>query len=116
MSKAIVSLSMAVVLTGCASQPAPEAMTATAPTPAVSATVVPDATAAAKPASSVPAGYKVRIRKGETYYCKTIEATGSHFPQEACFTRAQLDQQKAANERLLNRRAGCKVEGCVTSQ
>ncbi|MGB5101945.1 MAG: hypothetical protein WBO04_01325 [Steroidobacteraceae bacterium] len=117
MRKVVVSLACAALLVGCASQAAPQSMAVAAPAaPSAATASAPATTAAAKSAPTAPPGYKARVRKGETVYCKTIEATGSHFPQEACFTQAQLDQQKAGAGRLLNKRAGCRIEGCVTSQ
>jgi hypothetical protein len=79
-----------------AQQPAPSS-TASPPSapPASSAATTP---ADAKPASPSPdtlkkarsAGYRTKVKSGQTVFCKTEAEIGSHFSEEKCIGETQL--------------------------
>jgi hypothetical protein len=117
MNKTIFALGTVAWLVGCASQapstaPAPVAPPTAAPAAAATAPAASTTATAPEPAAKVasaagsaddpaavkldpsapPAGWKSRKRSGQTVYCKTVNVTGSMFPQEACLTPEQLEQ------------------------
>jgi len=51
--------------------------------------------AAEKTEFKTPAGYKKKKKKsGEIFYCRSETPIGSRFPQEYCFTQAQLQRME----------------------
>lgn len=118
MSKTIVCLAMAAMLVGCASQPAPKPMSAAATTTAVApAAGAAPTTAAATSVTTAPPGYKARVRKGQTVYCRTVEVTGSNFPKEVCYTPEALAAmerlQRDSAGRILNKPVACNSNSCA---
>jgi len=106
MLKMTVSLACAALIAGCAARPAAEPM-------AIAATT----TDSAESAPTAPPGYKARVRKGQTVYCKTVEVTGSNFPKEVCYTPEALAAmerlQKDSTGRILNKPVACTTKnGC----
>ena len=101
-------LASALVIAGCASQP-----TTTAPVPA---TAPPSAAAAGQPdqtatdpdlektrlAEAMKHGYRVVNKDGETLYCRSDWATGSHIQKNTvCLTAQQLDDMHQRNQQAL---------------
>jgi len=39
-----------------------------------------------------PSGYRVKVRDGETVYCRKEQVLGTRFPQEFCFSRLELKE------------------------
>lgn len=118
MLKMTVSLACAALIVGCASQPAPKPMAVAAPsTQAAPAPGAAPTTESAKAAPIAPPGYKARVRKGQTVYCKTVEVTGSNFPREVCYTpealAAQERLQKDSAGRILNKPVACNSNSCA---
>ena len=121
MKKLIVSLVVTVLVVGCASGPAPAPAAQPSPTKPVVPVSSPAGTPeTAKSAPPAPPGYKARVRKGETVYCKTVEVTGSYFPKEVCYTvdaLAELEkQQNNSTSRILNKPAACNNNSCALPQ
>ncbi len=96
--KPLAFLAMGGILSAAAmaQQPAPSS-TASPPSapPASSAATTP---ADAKPASPSPdtlkkarsAGYRTKVKSGQTVFCKTEAEIGSHFSEEKCIGETQL--------------------------
>ena len=110
MFKAITLLGIAAHLVGCASQPAPQSIVTTGPSaaaPANSAAVTP---AAAPAKQAAPPGFKPRVRKDQTVYCRTGGDTGSLFPKEQCYTleaaQKLAELEKYSTGRVLNKPPG----------
>jgi hypothetical protein len=83
--------------------------------------VAPSATTGASTKPTAPPGFQTRVRKGETVYCKTVQATGSMFPKEACFTQPELERllkaEKRSVDQVLRKPVGCNNSGgCVPGQ
>jgi hypothetical protein len=79
---------LAMLASGCASKsPTVGPASPTAPDPA--ARLASDEPAGTT--SPVPAGYKVRVRDGETLYCRTVTPLGTRFAQQVCMTVAQYE-------------------------
>jgi hypothetical protein len=101
-----------------ATPPGATATLATAkPSPAAAAAVSPGASvnrSNAKP----PPGFKARRRDGELVYCRTVQSTGSHFPEEQCWPPekvwAALERQRESSQRLLEQPRGCRGADCAT--
>lgn len=118
MSKTIVSLAIAAILAGCASRSAPKPMAVAATTTAAAPAAGAASTAeAARSATTAPPGYKARVRKGQTVYCKTVEVTGSNFPKQVCYTPEALAAmerlQKDSAGRILNKPVACNSNSCA---
>ncbi len=95
---------LAAFATGCASQ-APTV--GSAPPAAADPAARLPSNKAAPTAPSVPAGYKVRVRDGETLYCRTVTPLGTRFAQQVCMTVAQyedLEQRDANMQQELSRK------------
>jgi len=86
-----------IVLAGCASQEPVRENVQPAQRAAQPANAVTPAALAAEKTDKfkVPPGYRPRKKDGETYYCKKETILGSRFPQEFCFTSAQLKELEA---------------------
>jgi hypothetical protein len=83
---------------------------------ATDSATAPAATTAAAPASKNPApetmkkarmaGYRAKLRKGETLFCKEETEIGSHFSKENCIDETQLlvvlDREQAQRDQLTN--------------
>src|ERR1043165_3781912 len=110
--KALGTAFIALTLTACSSQPREPAATTKAPA-TVAATAAPAAAVAAPAAalngtptastSSQPpvlnrtlisAGYKATTIKGEVFYCRTVDVTGTQFKKKVCLTEAQLKDEE----------------------
>lgn len=112
MVKVIMLLGIAAQLVGCVSQPAPQLNRTVAPSTA-GPTGTGDAavtTAAGQAKQAAPPGFKPRVRKGQTVYCRTSGDTGSHFPKEECYTleaaEKLLEMEKISVRRILNKPPG----------
>src|SRR5258708_4049352 len=80
-------LAGALVIAGCASQPAP-------PNPDQDAQRV---------AEAIKHGYKVVTTDGETLYCRSDFATASHIQKNpVCLTAQQLDDLDQRNQRIFD--------------
>jgi len=83
------------------------------------ASAAPTATAPAAPAAEVPkgpsadtmkkaknAGFRAKLKSGQTVFCKEITPIGTHFPEEHCLAENQLlmelDKEQAARDSLGN--------------
>jgi hypothetical protein len=88
------------VIAGCASQSPPVHSTpAVAAAPAaVAASTVQASASAATPAQPPPGWKSKKRRSGELVYCRTVNSTGSMFPQEVCLTPEELDAALAAQK------------------
>lgn len=117
MLKVTVTLAIAALLVGCASQSAPKPMAVAATTTVAPAAGAASTTEAARSATTAPPGYKARVRKGQTVYCKTVEVTGSNFPKEVCYTPEALAAmerlQKDSAGRILNKPVACNSNSCA---
>jgi hypothetical protein len=106
-------LASALVIAGCASQPT---TTATTPATATPATAPAPAAAAGQPeqtatdpdlektrlAEALKHGYRVVNKDGETLYCRSDWATGSHIQKNTvCLTAQQLDDMHQRNQQAL---------------
>ena len=68
-----------------------------------------------------PSGYKVKMRDDETVYCRKQSVLGSRFPEEYCFTQAQLEdlerrkrsiqQDTAQRQRMCTTGSACSGGG-----
>lgn len=118
MRKKLLSIVPVLLLAACAVQSPRDPLGETqaeidsAAVPGPGAGVASSGPAAAQVTTAAHPGYKTKIRKGETVYCKTVQPTGSLFPSEFCFTQAELDRQKQQKERLLNKPGGCRPPNC----
>ena len=98
------------VFAGCTSQSPVDPTPAAAATPATGASgaaATSTATQASAPAAASagpPPGWKAKQRDGLTYYCRTVEITGSMFPKEKCYEpevlEAMLQAHKEEAQRL----------------
>ena len=107
MIRTLALLGMLAVLAGCASQaPSDPTPVATADPPPTAAQATPPASTDKVEAKGPPPGWNSKRRAGKIVYCKTVDVTGSHFPQEVCLEPAQLEavlrQQKKQAERTLD--------------
>ena len=72
--------------------------TAEAPAPSIAeeaSAQIASQEAAEKTEFKTPAGYKKKKKKsGEIFYCKRETPIGSRFPQEYCFTQAQVQRME----------------------
>lgn len=68
-------------------------------------------------ANKPPPGFKARKRDGELVYCRTVQATGSLFPEEQCWPPekvwAALEKQRESSQRLLKQQRGCRGTDCA---
>jgi hypothetical protein len=87
---------LAVIASGCASQPADTAAAEKAKANASLPVVY----------QGAPPGWTPKKRKGELVYCKKVEVTGSLFPKETCYYAEDLDvvlrNQKESAQRTLD--------------
>lgn len=99
-------VSLAVAGAAQADEPAQAAPVA-APTAAAPAAPAPVSAAAAAPAAAAdeapkpfkpPPGYKAKVVKGETMYCRQEAPIGSRFKETICFSEAQLKEQMLREE------------------
>lgn len=100
----------------------PGAAAATAPAASVpaaakAATATTATAAATQSPPKPPPGFKARKRDGQLVYCRTVQSTGSHFPEEQCWppekVQAALDRQREASQKLLEQQRGCRGTECV---
>lgn len=101
---------IALALTACSSQPREPA---TAMAPAAPAAAAPSAALAASPSvngetpainrSRIAAGYKATVIKGETYYCRQVDVTGTQFKKKVCLNEAQLQDEERKTKELQDR-------------
>jgi hypothetical protein len=102
-----------------ANSPGAAATRATAkPPPAAAVSGSPGAAATGSTAKPPP-GFKARRRDGELVYCRTVQSTGSHFPEEQCWPPekvwAALEKQRESSQRLLEQQRGCRGSECVSA-
>jgi hypothetical protein len=89
-----------------------------APATNATATAAAPTTAAAKSTGKPPPGFKARKRDGELLYCRTVQSTGTHFPEERCWRPEQVEaallKQQEDSQRLLRERqqSGCRGVDC----
>ena len=91
-----------VPVTTAAPVTAPEA--AAAPAAPTTQAAKPAEATSAKPATGqegavtrVPAGYKAKVVRDETLFCRKDTPLGSRFPKEVCMTAAQWRQSQRAH-------------------
>jgi hypothetical protein len=95
-------LASALIITGCASQP-----TSTAPAPDTAAGQTPETATDAglektRLAEALKHGYRAVNKDGETLYCRSDWATGSHIQKNTvCLTAQQLDDLHQRNQQAL---------------
>jgi len=110
MVKVIMVLAIAGQLVACASQPATKLSATVAPSAAGTADGATATTAAVQARQAAPPGFKPRVRKGQTVYCRTSGDIGSHFPKEECYTldaaEKLLELEKISTGRILNKPPG----------
>jgi len=107
----------AIMLAGCASQPAAQApakapASQPAPAPASQSSEAQTASAMERKFQEAARSYKTVEKDGKTMYCKREKVIGSTIPTMQCYTEAQLRNTVEANEELKQRmrRGG---GGCV---
>lgn len=85
-------------------QPAAEATAQPAAQADATAVAVADTTDEAKKEKewSPPNGYRVKVRDGETVYCRKQQVLGTRFPEEFCFTRAKLEDLEQRRRSIQN--------------
>jgi hypothetical protein len=95
----------ALLVAGCASQPAsrPESVAAVAAaTPAATKAPAPAANQVATVQEARKAGYKIVNEDGKTLYCREQLKTGSNLRKETiCLTEKELETARAASQRNL---------------
>ena len=120
-------------LAACSTQPTQPAARAPAPPVAQAPAAAPSTPAAATPVALLPnsngqalvlnrtliqAGYKATSVKGEIYYCREEQVTGTSFKRKVCLTEAQLKDQerkvKELQDRMMRQQAnpGCSGSSC----
>jgi hypothetical protein len=90
----------------------PQIGRATAGTPVAATSAAADSNGAPQQppinAALVKQGYHARMRKGELYYCRSEQLTGSRFDTQICLTEAQIvEEQRRAKDTLLNNGGHC---------
>ena len=124
--KALASALLVLTLAACSSQPrepsgnAPAAGGAPPPAANVAA---PTRTAASDkleaPAvlnrSLVSAGYKATSIKGEIYYCRMVDVTGTQFKRRVCLNEAQVRDEERKSKEMADRMIDSGFNpGCAT--
>jgi len=120
-------------LAACSTQPTQPAARAPAPPVAQAPAAAPSTPAAATPVALLPnsngqalvlnrtliqAGYKATSVKGEIYYCREEQVTGTSFKRKVCLNEAQLRDEerriKEMQEQILRTQAspGCMGPTC----
>lgn len=86
-----------------AAPPAEVAPAATAPAATTAAPKGPSADTLKKAKN---AGYRAKLKSGQTVFCKEITPIGTHFPEEHCLAENQLlmelDKEQAARDSMGN--------------
>lgn len=94
---------------------APAAPTSTAPAASAPAATAPAADAPKGPSQETikkakAAGYRAKLRKGVTLFCKEDTPIGSHFPEEKCVDENQLlfvlDREQAQRDQMSQHACG----------
>jgi hypothetical protein len=87
-----------ILLTACASSPAPTSPVATSPAPAALNAAAP----VAEKATNVirPPGYRLVERNGTTLFCTRVTTIGTKFKQEICMTRDEYEELQRRGENV----------------
>lgn len=58
-----------------------------------------------------PKGYRVKVRDGETVYCRKEKVLGSRLPEEFCFNRLELklleERRRSIQQEMIQRQQMC---------
>ena len=123
---------IALSLVACSSRPPPPAPAAPEAAPAAassaaakSATAAPVASAAELAAAGVnvdraylKAGYKPTMYKGQLFYCRTVDVTGTSFKKKVCMDEAHMKEEarktQEMQDSILRQRTnpGCAPPAC----